>query len=271
MPRINAGSSVRHSGYCVQRSLRDKGVKNFVHLDLTNVEAVLEAVTTHYDTRQPLQIGTARQRQVMGLAASEVNKFASLSNLTTEAFGYMYENVLVDKDLRTALGIHATPSYLVDYIVWHLWPWIRRLPEDRRTTLEPACGHAPFLTGAMRLLRELFDGDGKAFHVHAKRSLRGIELDSFAREIARLSLTIADVPYPNGWNIMDGDIYQGDGLAKEAKTAMVLLCNPPFEDFTPVEKQAHRAAGKTLRFDNKAAEMLWRTLPQHAGRGVCLA
>jgi len=253
--------------------LRDKSVKNFVHLDLTDIDAVLETVTIHYGAQEPMQVGTAGQRQALNEAAGEINRFAGLSNLTTEALGYMYEDVLVDKHLRAALGIHATPPYLVDYIVWQLWPWIEQIPEDKRVVLEPACGHAPFLTGVMRLLRELFKGDERAFHRYAKRNLVGIEVDSFAREFARLSLTMADIPSPNGWNIIEGDIYQGDLLTKRAEAAMVLLCNPPFEDFKPAEKRAHRAAGETLRFDNKAAEMLWRALshmPEGALFGVIL-
>jgi len=253
--------------------LRDKGVRNFVRLDLTDIDAVLETVTIHYGAQEPMQVGTAGQRQALEEAAEEINRFAGLSNLTTEALGYMYEDVLVDKDLRAALGIHATPPYLVDYIVWQLWPWIERIPEDKRVVLEPACGHAPFLAGAMRLLRELFTGDERAFHRYAQRNLIGIEVDPFAREFARLSLTMADVPSPNGWNIIEGDIYQGDLLTKRTEAAMVLLCNPPFEDFKPAEKRAHRAAGETLAFDNKAAEMLRRTLlhmPQGALFGVIL-
>lgn len=241
--------------------LRDKNVKRFVHLDLTDVDAVLETVNIHYGAQEPMQIGTGAQKQALDEAAGEINRFAGLSNLTTEALGYLYEDVLVDKDLRAALGIHATPPYLVDYVVWQLWPWIEQIPEDKRVVLEPACGHAPFLTGAMRLLRELFTGDEKAFHKCAQRNLIGIELDPFAREFARLSLTMADIPNPNGWKIIEGDLYQGDLLTKKAEAAMVLLCNPPFEDFTPAEKRAHRTAGETLKFENKAAEMLWRTLP----------
>lgn len=113
----------------------------------------------------------------------------------------------------------------------------------------------------MRLLRELFEGDDKAFHKYAKRNLMGIERDSFAREIARLSLTMADIPNPNGWKILEGDIYRGDLLSKQAKKATILLCNPPFENFTPDEQNGFRAEGQQLRCFNKAAEMLWRTLP----------
>jgi len=241
--------------------LKDKGVSNFVRLHIDDIDAVLEAVRTHYGAQQQVQIETRGQRGALERAAKEIKKFASLSNLTTEAFGYMYEDVLVDKKLRSALGIHATPSYLVDYIVWQLWPWIEQIPEDKRVVLESACGHSPFLTAAMRLLRELFEGDEKAFHRYAKKNLVGIEKDSFAREIARLSLTMADVPNPNGWKIAEGDIYCGDILSKQAKNATILLCNPPFENFEPAEQEKYKREQHPLKCFNKAAEMLWRTLP----------
>ena len=243
------------------RILKDKGVPRFIGLKLGDVDAVLRAVGTHYGAAQEIEAGTNRQRGALGRAGEEVDKFASLATLTPEAFGYMYENVLVDEKLRSARGIHATPSYLVDYIVWQLWPWIKEIPEDKRVVLEPACGHAPFLTGAMRLLRELFEGDEDAFHKYAKNNLIGMERDSFAREIARLSLTMADVPNPNGWRILGGDIYAGDTLSKQARNATILLCNPPFENFKPREQEAYKENKYKLKCFNKAAEMLWRTLP----------
>ena len=241
--------------------LKDKGVRNFAGLQIDDVDAVLEAVRAHYGAQEKIVFDTTRQRKAIEEAADNISKFARLSNLTTEAFGYMYENLFVDKASRATLWIHATPSYLVDYIVWQLWPWIKEIPEQERIVLEPACGHAPFLTGAMRLLRELFDGDEKAFHKYAKKNLIGIETDSFAREIARLSLTMADIPNPNGWKILEGDIYYGDVLSKQAKNAMILLCNPPFEDFSPGEQRAYNTEGHKLRCFNKADEVLWRTLP----------
>lgn len=241
--------------------LKDKGVNGFIRLDLGDVDSVLKAVKNHYQAKELVDVQTNQQAKVLKDAAEEVKKFASLSNLTTEAFAYMYESVLVDQNLRSALGIHATPTYLVDYIVWQLWPWIEQIPEDKRIVLELACGHAPFLTGAMRLLRELFKGDEKAFHEYAQKHLIGIETDSFALEIARLSLTMADVPNPNGWKIEKGDIYIGDTLSKKAEKAMILLCNPPFEDFTLEEQHIYKRAGQELNSFNKAAEMLWRTLP----------
>lgn len=241
--------------------LKDKSVKNFKRLDLNNIDAVIHAVSTHYGARERVEITTKKQKRVLADAAGKIAQFSSLQNLTTEAFGYMYENVLVSDELRAALGIHATPSYLVDYIVWQLWPWIQQIPEDKRIVLEPACGHAPFLTGAMMVLRMLFGGDAKEFHKYAKRNLIGIETDSFAREIARLSLTLADIPNPNGWKIVEKDIYCDDELSKQAKKSMILLSNPPFEDFSPDKQAGYNDETNKLKSFNKASEMLWRTLP----------
>lgn len=242
--------------------LQDKQqVESFRQLNWGDIDAVFENVMTHYGAQDKVEVTITGQRHAIEDAAGSISTFASLSNLTTEAFAYMYENVLVDEKLRSALGIHATPSYLVDYIVWQLWPWIKQIPQEKRMVLEPACGHAPFLAGAMRLLRELFGGDERAFHKYAKRNLVGIETDSFAREMARLSLTMADIPNPNGWKILEGDIYSGDVLSEVARDATILLCNPPFEDFKPEEQAHYHNERVQLRCFNKAAEMLWRTLP----------
>jgi type I restriction-modification system DNA methylase subunit len=242
--------------------LKDKCVNGFLRLDLSDVDNVLKAVENHYraNPKELVIAQTKQQDQALKEAAEEIKRFASLSNLTTEAFAYMYENVLVDENLRDALGIHATPSYIVDYIVWQLWPWIEEhIPEDKRVVLEPACGHAPFLTAAMRMLRFSY-GEKSDFHKYATQRLIGIETDSFAREIARLSLTLADVPNPNGWNIAEGDIYKGDILIKKAEKARILLCNPPFENFTQEEQRIYKRTGQKLNSFNKAAEILWRTL-----------
>jgi hypothetical protein len=240
--------------------LKDKGVRSFKGLNLEDADAVIKAVSGHYGAREGLEIGTGRRRIAIEKGLKEIAQFSSLNLLTTEAFGYVYENVLVDKNLRAALGIHATPPYLVSYIMWKLWPWIQGMPEEERVVLEPACGHAPFLTGALRLLREFFEGGTGGFHKYAQKNLIGMEVDSFASEIARLSLTLADVPNANGWNILEEDIYRGNNLRQQAAKSMILLGNPPFEDFTPDERKEYDSAGQ-LRSSNKAAELLWNTLP----------
>jgi hypothetical protein len=183
-----------------------------------------------------------------------------LNNLTIESLAYIYETTLIDKETRKAWGIHATPSYLVDYIVWQLFDWIKDIPQENRFVLEPTCGHAPFTTSALRLLREIYEGDRADLHKYLNSHLLGLEQDLFAREIARLSLTLADVPNPNGWKLKECDVYESDFLSKLAKKSTILLCNPPFENFKG-EKAKYTKRGIHLEYTNKTAEVLWRTLP----------
>jgi len=84
--------------------------------------------------------------------------------------------------------------------------------------------------------------------------LIGIEEDSFAIEIARLSLTLADIPNKDGWDIRNKDIYKTDVLQNLAKQTTILLCNPPFGNFSKKEKY------KGIKTGNKAAEVLAQTL-----------
>ncbi len=239
--------------------LQDKKVKNFIRLDLEDVPSVLERVNRHYGTGAGLSFGTKRERTALEAAAEIVKQFSSLNNMTIESLAHVYETTLISKETRKKWGIHATPSYLVDYIAFKLSDWIKDIPQENRVVLEPTCGHAPFLTSALRLLREMYEGDAKGLHKYLNSHLMGVEQDLFAREIARLSLTLADVPNPNGWKLKEYDVFGNDVLSKLAKKSTILLCNPPFENFSPEEQIRYNEKG--LNCFNKAAEVLWRTLP----------
>jgi len=244
------------------RILKDKEVEDFVDLDIEDVVEALQRVNRHYHADHLFAGVSGREKNSLQAAAHILNRHGSLRNLTIEALAHVYENVLIDKEIRSKLGVHATPSYLVDYIVWQLFDRIREIPVDKRTVLEPACGHAPFLVSAARLLRELVDFRGsRRIHNYLRKHLVGVETDDFAREIARLSLTLADVPNPNGWNLVQTDMFRDNTLSGLAKKSTILLCNPPFEDFSAEERSAYNQDGNKLDFKNKAAELLWRTLP----------
>ena len=149
-------------------------------------------------------------------------------------------------------------------MVWKLYDWICDIPKEDRHVFEPACGHAPFLLSAMRLLRlELpNEPDGKV-HDYLKDHIHGVEVDDFAREIGRLSLTLADVPNPDGWDLQEGDMYETDVLEKQAAKCRILLSNPPYEKFEDDEKARYAAAGHPVSH-KKAIELLHRTLaPLH--------
>lgn len=180
--------------------LQDKEVRNFRSLRLTDLDDVFRRVQKHYGSKDEVNIGSAKQRAVLGEASSVFHHLSSLRNLTTEALADVYEQALVTRATRELLGTHSTPSYMVDYVVWQLAPWIEKIDVTELRVLEPACGHAPFLVGAMRLLRNfaigVSTGEKSSFF---RERLFGIDKDPFALEIARLHLTVADVPNPDGW------------------------------------------------------------------------
>jgi hypothetical protein len=242
--------------------LTDKKVSEFSNLNLDDVSGTLRKVHNHYSSELPLEKVTRRQETGLKAAAKLLKEFGSLRHLTIESLAYVYENTLITKDVRKALGIHATPSYLVDYIVWQLAPWIESIPQKKRIVLEPTCGHAPFLISTARLFRDMIDeSDPKKRHDYLKDHLFGLEVDDFAREIARLSLTLADVPNPNGWQLVPANVYKGQVLLDAARKATILLCNPPFQDFTTEEQARYKDKGFKFHYFNKAAEVLARTLP----------
>jgi hypothetical protein len=93
--------------------------------------------------------------------------------------------------------------------------------------------------------------------------LIGIEVDEFAIELARLSLTLADIPNPNGWKLISDNMFDDAVLERQVREATIVLANPPFEDFTRAERT--KLQPQTI---NKASEMLARSLPTLRGNGV---
>jgi type I restriction-modification system DNA methylase subunit len=239
--------------------LHDKQVGQFKRMDLLDAEHVLKAVGEHFDT-EPISITSERQRKALGEIAE-----SSLQLATTESLAYVYENTLISQATRQSLSTHSTPSYLVDYIVGRLRPWIAEIPLDQRHVFEPVCGHAAFLVSAMRLLTELLPEE-KSSPAQRRRYLRrrihGCDIDSFALEIARLSLSLTDIPNPDGWDLIAGDMFEGDTLETKARTATVLLANPPFENFSGESRTWYEQRGVELRHVNKTAELLARVLPE---------
>jgi hypothetical protein len=217
--------------------LKDKGVPGFKAAKLDDVYDTLQRVQRHYGSEEPVEIGQRRQQKALEAAGSLFNRMGNLRNLTTEALADVYEQALITAETRKLHGTHATPSYLVDYVVWQLAHWIENIPPEHLNIFEPACGHAPFLVGMMRLLRNLqVKHSSASLSAFLRDRLRGIEQDSFALEIARLSLTVADEPNPNGWNGLKlGDMFTGRHLEAAAQRCTVFLSNPPFAQGKPFE------------------------------------
>ncbi|MCH8252446.1 MAG: N-6 DNA methylase, partial [Planctomycetes bacterium] len=211
--------------------LRDKEVPKFKSLRLGNLDDVFRRVQRHYGSQEGVEIGDAKRRGALEDASALFRNLSSLRNLTTEALADVYEQALVTKATRELLGTHSTPSYLVDYIIWQLADWIEKIDPAQMHVFEPACGHAPFLVGAMRLLRNFDLGENRSDPSSFFRErLCGIEKDSLALEIARLSLTVADVPNPDGWEgLQFGDMFKSNRLEEASKKCRLFLANPPFK------------------------------------------
>jgi len=252
--------------------LHDKHVESFENLDLRDVEEVFRRVANHYGA-QPLEVGSKRKLEALRESARTISQFSSLILTTTEALAYVYENALISKETRSDLGTHSTPSYLVDYVVGNLADWVEEIPVNERSVYEPACGHAAFLVSAMRLLTELLPAEKvmpSKRGPYLRSRLHGTDIDSFALELARLSLTLTDIPNPDGWDVkpQEQDMFLDNRLGEQAKKNTILLANPPFDNFTPAERQSYRKQGSEVRFLNKSAEMLWRALPHLPEGGV---
>jgi hypothetical protein len=223
--------------------LKDKQVPPFASANLLDVDTSLQRVERHYGSRDPPVITHESQTTRLVEVVRILNRLGDLRNLTTEALADVYERALITKETRKVHGTHKTPAYLVDYVVWQLADWIAEIPVEQLRLFEPACGHAPFLVSAMRLLRTLdLEPPRGGMSAFLRERLVGIETDPFALEIARLSLTVADEPNPDGWDgLVRGDMFVGDYLESTAKASTVLFANPPFEHY-----KAHRLLERTL-------------------------
>jgi type I restriction-modification system DNA methylase subunit len=250
--------------------LQDKQVPSFENLDLNDIEEVFQRVGNHYGSK-PLVTGSKKKTEALCESANIINQFSSLVLTTTESLAYVYENTLISKETRSALGTHSTPSFLVDYVVGNLAEWVEEIPVNDRSVFEPACGHAAFLVSAMRLLTELLPSDKQVPSrrgPYLRSRLHGTEIDPFALELARLSLTLTDIPNPDGWDLKVQDMFLEDRLAAQAKKSTILLANPPFDNFSPQEQSTYENRASKAHFVNKATEMLWRTIPQLPDGGV---
>ncbi|MBL8205242.1 MAG: SAM-dependent DNA methyltransferase [Blastocatellia bacterium] len=251
--------------------LKDKDVPAFAALDLTDLDDVYDRVAKHYGSDEPVSIGSKQQQTALREVANEITRFSHLGIVSTEALAHLYENALITKATRVELGTHSTPSYLVDYIVGKLTPWIKDMPADQRNVFEPACGHGAFLLAALRLLSELEPVNSYSpskRHQYLQHRLHGSDIDAFALEIARLSLTLADVPNKDGWDLKPANIFRGDTLTNYARKADIVLANPPFGDFKPDERRVLTEQLNPPKYVNKAAEMLGKVASAMKPGGV---
>ena len=250
--------------------LRDKQVPKFTRLDLIDVQDVFDRVAEHYDAKR---VRTNGRLTALRGAAEVAAAFSSFRSISTETLGALYEEALLSDRTRKLLSVHRTPTYLVDFMLAKLSGWIEEdVGIQNCRVFEPGCGHAPFLVGVVRLLSDLLPdniaNDRAARRQFLRNHIGGCDRDAFALEIARLSLTLADIPNPNGWTKLDSvkDMYSGDYLAEKFAANSVIVANPPFESTEISDKE--RTTGD-LRYarSGQAGELL-RRIVNHASPGT---
>ncbi len=249
-----------HFWLLAAKILKDKNVPTFAALDLENVQDAFARVADHYGAAIPVRVGAKPRAEALRESAREMSGFSHLGLVSTDALAYLYEHALITPEVRAALGTYSTPTYLVDYIIGKLRPWIEAIPVRQRQVFEPACGHAAFLLAAMQLLGDLLPKgmSSPQRHQYLRTRLHGYDIDPFALEIARLRLTLADAPNPNGWDLQVADMFEGDSLARGSRKANIILANPPFKNLSATERrQTNSGSTRTLHV-NTTAEVLHR-------------
>ena len=192
------------------------------------------AVQDFYE--EPADADVLEHRGAAAVAWDRIRHAFHFQNLSVDSLAYVYETTLVAEQTRRLYGIHSTPPYVAEYIAKQL-PFEDLEIEESRV-FEPFAGHAVFLVAAMRRLKERLplDWTREQRHEYFRQMLVGIEIDDFAREVARLSLMLADYPNPAGWRLYGGDALTSGVVDTELNLARIVLCNPPFEDFTQEER-----------------------------------
>jgi hypothetical protein len=231
----------------------DRGeLEGWTYDDPAQVIAAVEQFYFRAEPVEPALADPAAQRA----AWHHINSAIRFQNLSVEALAHVYENTLVNNETRRRYGTHSTPQAIAKYVVQRL-PF-DDLPSEERRVFEPFTGHGAFLVPALDRLRMLLPPgtDARARHDYFVRMLTGMELDPFAREVARLALMLADYPNPDGWRLLQGDVFTDDRLEVELKKARIVLCNPPFEAFTAMEREGYQGLLST----EKAADILERVL-----------
>ena len=217
-------------------------------------ETVLTRVSRYYSQTEPV----IEDAQTRAAVAGAIWGAVSFQNLSVDALADIYENTLVDEQVRRKLGTHSTPASVARYMVSRLIN--EENISDIHQIIEPCSGHAIFLVAALERLRDLLPSQlpPQERHRFFVRTLRGFERDAFALEIGKLCLMLADFPFPDGWHLVSADIFASQKFDSTLKRSDIVLCNPPFEDFSEDVRQLYT----NRRSVQKPAELLHRVLDE---------
>jgi hypothetical protein len=144
--------------------------------------------------------------------------------------------------VQRSRGVYYTPPPLVRYLtekcLEHVWPRFSDSANIPRIA-DFSCGSGSFLTAAsdylLRRLRERDPSQNWAHEIIKERHIVGIDIDSRAVTLARLSLWLrfAEEPHPLPLPRLKDVVVQADALGEEVWSSLpedydIVLGNPPF-------------------------------------------
>jgi len=201
-----------------------------------SVADVLSSMGDYYSLGNDTQVWPANTLALLEPVWATFRSGFNVANISADDLAYVYESTLVNPQARANFGTHSTPRHVADYILdrFRLWEFGAAPPK----VYEPFAGAGVFLGSALRQMRDGLPHDwtDEQRHELLVKHISGAEIDSFACEVAKLSLILADYPNANGWHIENTDLFKKGVLATRLKGADVVLCNPPFEVFNAKEK-----------------------------------
>lgn len=211
-----------------------------------SLQSILQTIESHYSLPN-MRSGQGRVLvPAFSAAWNCLRRGINFSNISADDLAFVYENTLVTKETRKHFGTHSTPRQLAEYAVSRL-ELHHHDPRDLQI-YEPFTGAGAFLVSAFRHIRNLLpiSWRDKQRHDFLINHLAGDELDSFAREVAILSLILADYPNQNGWRIGEVDLFENGELENRIRGNNVVLCNPPFENFDSNERALYSISDRFL-------------------------
>jgi hypothetical protein len=230
--------------------------------DMNKIETVLDEITRYYGL-PPLSVQPSSVEYRVFTSVWEcIRGGINFQNISADDLAFVYENTLVTEEIRKAFGTHNTPRQVAEYIACHLgFHEYANAPEQLRV-YEPFAGAAVLLISALRHLRELLPvtWTDRQRHEFLITHVSGDELDAFACEVAMLSLILADYPNHNGWRIAEENLFKDGVLGQRMRDHSIILCNPPFEAFSPKDRAQFSIARSV---NTKAMAVLNAALDAH--------
>ena len=219
--------------------LLDREHPEALHWSEAPVETVLDGIEAYYNLGRLTPSAAALPRESVDSAWQLLRAAISFRNISSDSLAFVYENTLVTADTRKRFGTHSTPRQLAEYVLGRVN--LASFDLDGVRIFEPFTGAGTLLVSALRHVRDLLPHElsGEQRHAYMVSRISGAEIDSFACEVAALSLILADYPNANGWEIAPRDLFGNEALKDATSGATIVLCNPPWKDFDEDERKEY--------------------------------